>query len=185
MSEITKILSALETGDSSQASRLLPLVYEELRRLASQKFAQEKPGHTLQPTVLVHEAYLRLVDVERPQRWNGRGHFFSAAAEAMRRILIEHARKKKNLRSGGDRIRVELLDGDAVGDEPDMDILALDEALVLLDSKWPEYAELVKLRYFAGMTIAEASSALNISPATAERHWKFAKTWLFSQLKDA
>ena len=184
MSEITKILFAIDDGDSSQASRLLPLVYEELRRLAAQKFAQEKVGHTLQPTVLVHEAYLRLVDLETPQRWNGRGHFFGAAAEAMRRILIEHARKKKNLRSGGDRARVELSDGDAVGNGPDVDILALDEALTRLDAKWPEHAQLVKLRFFAGMTIAEAAAAIRISPATAERHWKFAKTWLFSQLDD-
>lgn len=184
MTDITKILFALEDGDSSQASKLLPLVYEELRTLATRRFSQEKAGHTLQPTVLVHEAYLRLVDQEIPQHWNGRGHFFGAAAEAMRRILIEHARKKKNLRSGGQRARVELADGDAVDTGREFDILALDEALTLLGEKWPEHAQLVKLRFFAGMTIAEAAAAINVSPATAERYWKFAKTWLFSQLED-
>ena len=182
MSDVTKIINNLYEGDSSQAAKLLPLIYEELRRLASQKFNREKPGHTLQPTVLVHEAYLRLVDVKQPQRWNGRGHFFAAAAEAMRRILIEHARARKYVRRGGGRDRIDIQDVELASNGPNIDILALDEALSEMEQRWPEKAHLVQLRYFAGMTIAEASEAMAISHATAERHWKFARSWLFAEL---
>ena len=182
MSDVTKIINELHQGNSSRAERLLPLIYDELRRLATQKFSREKPGHTLQPTVLVHEAYLRLVDVQQPQQWSGRGHFFGAAAEAMRRILIEHARSRKYLRRGGGRERVDLQDVDLSIDGPNIDILALDEALTRMEHRWPEKAQLVQLRYFTGMTIAEASAAMGISHATAERHWKFARSWLFAEL---
>jgi RNA polymerase sigma factor (TIGR02999 family) len=183
MADVTRILSQIESGDPSAAEKLLPLVYQELRKLAAAKLSQEKPGQTLQPTVLVHEAYLRLVDVAQPQPWNGRGHFFAAAAEAMRRILIENARRKQSERNGGGRRRLDL---DAVnpGTKPrDEELLALDEALARLEERWPEKANLVKLRYFAGMTIPEAAQAMDISHATAERYWTFARAWLHAQLQ--
>ncbi|MBL8817452.1 MAG: sigma-70 family RNA polymerase sigma factor [Planctomyces sp.] len=183
MRDVTRILSAIERGDPSAADKLLPLVYEELRRLAAAKLSKEKPGQTLQPTMLVHEAYVRLVDVDQPQQWNGRGHFFGAAAEAMRRILVEKARRKQSQKHGGDLRRVELDDAAAAIENPVEDLLALDEALTRFEQKWPDKARLVKLKYFAGLTIPEASAAMGISTATAERYWKFARAWLHSELK--
>ena len=183
MNHITQILSRIESGDSAAAEQLLPLVYEELRKLAAARLALESPGQSLQPTVLVHDAYLRLVDVDDRPHWNSRGHFFGAAAEAMRRILVEHARRKRSDKHGGGFQRVEL---DAVQPQVPVrgdDLIALDEALCRLEEKWPEKARLVKLRYFAGFTLPEAAAALNISQATAERYWSFCKAWLYSELK--
>jgi RNA polymerase sigma factor (TIGR02999 family) len=183
MNDVTQILSAMERGDQSASEQLLPLVYQELRKLAAARLAQEKPGQTIQPTVLVHEAYLRLVDIPQQTKWNGRGHFFSAAAEAMRRILIENARRKQCERRGGGRQRVDLDLANPTAEVRDDELLALDEALVRLEQRWPDKAQLVKLRYFAGMTIPEAASAMEISHATAERHWTFARAWLHAQLQ--
>jgi RNA polymerase sigma factor (TIGR02999 family) len=183
MSEVTRILCAIEQGDLHAAERLLPLVYEELRKLAAQKLAREKPGQTLQATALVHEAYLRLVDVEEAQRWTSRGHFFAAAAEAMRRILVEHARRKGRQKRGGERRRLDLRAGEPTVQGPNIDILAVDEAVTQLASKHPEKAELVKLRYFAGLTLPEAATALGISTPTAERYWRYARAWLARQLR--
>jgi RNA polymerase sigma factor (TIGR02999 family) len=185
MSDVTQILSAIERGDPHAAEQLLPLVYDELRKLAAQRLAQEKPGQTLQATALVHEAYLRLVDVDRPQHWAGRGHFFAAAAEAMRRILIDNARRKHRPKHGGNRRRKA---GDVAAPRPAMppeDLLALDEALDKLAEEEPAKAELVKLRFFAGLTMPEVAEALGISLATAERHWTYARTWLYAELKEA
>jgi RNA polymerase sigma factor (TIGR02999 family) len=184
MSEVTRILNAIERGEPQAAGELLPLVYDELRRLAAQQMAHEAPGQTLQPTALVHEAYLRLVDVEQAQNWNSRGHFFAAAAEAMRRILIEKARHKQRLRHGGDLRRIDLDEADALAQSPDDDLLALDEALTRLAARDPARAELVKLRFFGGLTMPEAAQALGISLATAERYWTFARTWLYAELAD-
>jgi RNA polymerase sigma factor (TIGR02999 family) len=182
MNEVTRILSAIEQGDVQAAEQLLPLVYDELRRLAAQRLAQEKPGQTLQATALVHEAYLRLVDVDQPQSWNSRGHFFAAAAEAMRRILVESARKRGRIKRGGDRQRLNLdalqLSADDVAD----DLLTLDEALTELASKHPEKAQVVTLRYFAGLTVREAAKALGISAATADRYWTYARAWLYRRV---
>ena len=183
MNEVTKILSAIERGDENAADKLLPLVYQELRNLAAARLSKEKPGQTLQPTVLVHEAYVRLVDVDQPQQWNGRGHFFAAAAEAMRRILVERARRKSSQKHGGHLRRVELDPAAAAIENPVEDLLALDEALTRFEQQWPDKAKLVKLRYFAGLTISEASQDMGISIATAERYWRFARAWLHSQLK--
>jgi len=183
MTDVTRILSTIEQGDPTAAEKLLPRVYQELRKLAAAKLLNEKPGQTLQATALVHEAYVRLVDVEKPQGWNSRGHFFAAAAEAMRRILVENARRKQTQRHGGDRNRLELDDVNPTAEERDENLLELDEALSRLEERWPEKAKLVKLRYFAGMTILEASHAIGVSHATAERYWAFARAWLFSQLK--
>ena len=183
MNDVTRILSGIEQGDPTAADKLLPLVYDELRRLAAAKMAREKPGQTLQPTVLVHEAYLRLVDVDKTQKWNGRGHFFGAAAEAMRRILVENARRKQSAKHGGGGRRISLDEANPAESARD-DLLAVDEALSRLEELWPEKAKLVKLRYFAGLTILEASEALGVSHATAERHWTFARTWLYSQLRN-
>jgi RNA polymerase sigma factor (TIGR02999 family) len=188
MSDVTQILTAVEEGDPHAAERLLPLVYEELRKLAAQKVAQEKPGQTLQATALVHEAYLRLVI--RPKRhsnqgeqsWNSRGHFFAAAAEAMRRILVERARQKKSLKAGGNRERVELAEVDlAVGDS-DEDLLELDAALDKLAHLDSRKAELVKLRYFAGLCNEDAAKALGISSSTADNDWAYARSWLRLEL---
>jgi RNA polymerase sigma factor (TIGR02999 family) len=182
-SDVTRILTAIEQGDSAAADQLLPLVYQELRKLAAAKLSKERPGQTIQPTVLVHEAYLRLVDQEQGQRWNSRGHFFAAAAEAMRRILVERARRKLSLKHGG---AFHQLSGDVPDtgiESPIEDLLALDEALIRLEAEWPDKAKLVKLRYFAGLTIPETAEALEISTATAERHWRFARAWLHSQLR--
>jgi RNA polymerase sigma factor (TIGR02999 family) len=183
MSDVTRILSAIDQGDPNAAAQLLPLVYDELRRLAAQRLAQEKPGQTLQATALVHEAYLRLVDVEQAQQWNSRGHFFAAAAEAMRRILVDHARRKRRPKHGGDRQRIDLDEGPAVAD-PRYDLLALDEALTRLAADEPVKAELVKLRFFAGLSLEEAAAFLNISPATAKRYWAVARAWLFAALSE-
>ncbi len=177
ISDVTHLLNAIECGDSTAAEHLLPLVYNELRRLAAQKLAQEKPGQTLQATALVHEAYLRLVGSQAPG-WNGRGHFFSAAAEAMRRILVENARRKKRLRHGGGSQRRDLEGLDLPAEVAAADLLALDEALDLLARKDPGAAQLVKLRYFAGLTMADAAEALGIPLRTAERNWTYARTWL-------
>ena len=183
MTGVTQLLHALEQGDPHVASRLLPLVYDELRKLAAQRLAQEKPGQTLDATALVHEAYLRLVDVEKAQEWNSRGHFFAAAAEAMRRILVEQARRKRSVRHGGGRRRLDLDEALSLPG-PRQDLLALDEALTRLAEKQPLKAELVKLRFFAGLTMPEAAQALGVSLATAERYWTFARSWLYAELAD-
>jgi RNA polymerase sigma factor (TIGR02999 family) len=182
MSEVTKIIRAIKAGDPHAAAQLLPLVYDELRRLAAQRLAQEKPGQTLEPTALVHEAYLRLIGDRPEQNWDHRGHFFAAAAEAMRRILVDAARRKQAIRHGGGRRRVALQDHQHITESPD-DVLALDEALTRFASEEPAKAELVKLRFFAGLTTPEAASVLGISVASAERCWAFARTWLFSELQ--
>jgi RNA polymerase sigma factor (TIGR02999 family) len=184
MSDVTHILSAIEQGDPRAAEQLLPLVYDELRKLAAHKLAQERPGQTLEATALVHEAYLRLVDTEQARHWNSRGHFFAAAAEAMRRILVEQARRKNRLRHGRGHQRVDLDSGCRVSAAPSLDLLALDEALSRLAATEPAKAELVKLRFFAGLTMPEAAAALGVSLATAERHWTFAKSWLYAELAD-
>jgi RNA polymerase sigma factor (TIGR02999 family) len=181
-SHVTRILSAIEHGDPSAAEQLLPLIYDELRRLAAGKLAQERPGHTLQATSLVHEAYLRLVDVKQAQHWNSRGHFFAAAAEAMRRILVESARRKHALRRGGDRQRLDLDLLDPVAPRVSDDLLALDQALEKLRAKDPRQAELVKLRYFGGLTMQETAQVLGISLATAHRWWNYARAWLHQEI---
>ncbi len=178
MSEVTRILSAIEQGDPAAAEQLLPLVYDELRRLAAEKLAQERPGQTLQATALVHEAYLRLVEVEKSKHWNGRGHFFAAAAEAMRRILVDQARRKGSVRAGGQRRRVLLTDVNPEIKGPGLDLLALNEALDILTKRDPRASELVKLRFFGGLTIQQAAEALGVSVATAENDWVYAKCWL-------
>ncbi len=183
MSDVTHILSAIEQGDPHAAEQLLPLVYDELRKLAAQRLAHEQPGQTLQATALVHEAYLRLVDVEQAQHWNSRGHFFAAAAEAMRRILIESARRKQRVRHGGGRARLDLEQLDLMDEETSDHFLALDEALERLAEEEKTVAEVVKLRYLAGLTIEQAAEALGISVRTANRHWAYAKAWLYQQLK--
>jgi RNA polymerase sigma factor (TIGR02999 family) len=182
MSDITCILSAIEQGDPHAAEQLLPLVYEELRRLAAQKLAQEKPGQTLEPTALVHEAYLRLVGAGRQQRWDHRGHFYAAAAEAMRRILVESARRKKRLKHGGCRQRVPLDGAMAAANAPSDDLMALDEALTRLREEDPVKARLVELRYFAGLSVEEAAHCLGISRATADRYWAYARAWLYERV---
>ena len=179
MNEVTYILSQIEQGDAGAAERLLPLVYEELRKLAAAKLALEKPGQTLQATALVHEAYVRLVDQAHPQPWENSRHFFAAAAEAMRRILIERARQRASLKRGGNRARVELADIEpAVLPLACEDILGLDEALDKLQQQHPRKAELVKLRFYAGLTTAQAAQALGISTTTAENDWAYARSWL-------
>jgi RNA polymerase sigma factor (TIGR02999 family) len=183
MNEVTRILSDVEQGDPHAAEQLLPLVYEELRKLAAQRLAQEKPGQTLQATALVHEAYLRLVDVEKAQHWNSRGHFFAAAAEAMRRILVDSARRKLRPKHGGGRHQVNL-DEELSAADPRDDLLAIDEALNQLAAEEPVKAELVKLRYFAALSLEEAAACLGISPATAKRYWAVARAWLFAALSE-
>jgi len=178
MSDATRILHAIERGDAKATDKLLPLVYEELRLLAAQKLSAEKPGQTLQATALVHEAYLRLVGDE-VQHWSGRAHFFGAAAEAMRRILIENARRKRRLERGGGRNRVELGDADLAIEGPSDDLLALDEAISRLATIDKTKAELVKLRYFAGLTLEQAADILGLSTTTAKRYWTYARAWLY------
>jgi RNA polymerase sigma factor (TIGR02999 family) len=186
MNEVTRVLSAIEEGDPHAAEQLLPLVYQELRQLAAQKLAQEKPGQTLEATALVHEAYLRLVDTDQPTHWNSRGHFFAAAAEAMRRILVERARSKGRAKRGGDWQRVDFEKLDVLTSVSPDQLLALDDALAQLAALDHVAGELVKLRYFAGMALDQAAAALGITTRTAYRHWAYARAWLCSELlKDA
>ena len=183
MPDVTQILSRIEAGDPRASEDLLPLLYEELRRLAACRLAKEKPGQTLQATALVHEAYVRLVGGPSNQHWNGRGHFFAAAAEAMRRILIEQARRKNRVRHGGELRRVDFDSELQISDEADENLLALDEALKRLSIEDRKAAEVVKLRYFAGLTIEETAMVLNLSVRTVNRHWAYARAWLFRQLR--
>jgi RNA polymerase sigma factor (TIGR02999 family) len=182
MSEVTRILSAIEEGDGQAAKELLPLVYDELRKLAAARLAQEKPGQTLQATALVHEAYLRLVNVEATGQWNSRGHFFAAAAEAMRRILVENARRRGRAKHGGGLKRQELNEPQIAAEETVADLVALDEALVRLAQQDPSAVRLVELRYFAGMTIPQSAEVLGISPRKADFLWAFARAWLRREL---
>lgn len=178
MSEVTHMLNAIEQGDPHAAALLFPLIYNELRQLAAQRLAHEVPGQTLQPTALVHEAYLRLTGNADTARWQNRGHFFAAAAEAMRRILVDQARRKRTTRHGGEFVRLELVPDIASAPQPREDLIALDQALDQLAIEDPIKAELVKLRYFAGLTLAEAAEALGLSERTAGRHWTYARAWL-------
>ncbi len=182
MSDVTQVLNAIEHGDANAAGQLLPLVYDELRKLAACKMANELPGQTLQPTALVHEAWLRVTG-GRTQAWDGRGHFFGAAAEAMRRILIENARRKKALRHGAGQARLDSAEIEIIAPAPDDQMLAVDEALNRFAALDKDKAELVKLRYFAGMTIEEAASVLGISEATAKRWWVYARAWLYAEVR--
>lgn len=182
MHDVTRILAEIESGNAQASALLLDAVYEELHRLAAQKMAHEAPGHTLQATALVHEAYVRLVDVQQSPHWNSRGHFFAAAAEAMRRILVESARRKRALRRGGDRDRIELNMVEPAAPRLSDDILALDDALDKLQVQDRIKAELVKLRYFTGLTMEQAAEALGISPATAHRYWNYARAWLHQEI---
>lgn len=185
MSDITQILCRIEHGEPAAAEQLLPLVYHELRKLAAQRIGLENPGQTLQATALVHEAYLRLVDVDRVQQWDSRGHFFAAAAEAMRRILVENARRKGRLKRGGALQQAELTDIPVVSPEIHEDLLALDEALDRLKEIDPQAVELVHLRYFVGLTVPEAASLLGLTPRTADRIWAFARAWLHQAIAGA
>jgi RNA polymerase sigma factor (TIGR02999 family) len=182
--DVTRILSAIEAGDPHAAEQLLPLVYEELRKLAAQKLAQEKPGQTLEATALVHEAYLRVAGgKESKQQWDSRGHFFAAAAEAMRRILVENSRRKRTQKRGMGYQRIELSEVAQHSAVAPLDLLALDEALTRLEAQHPQKAQVVKLRFFAGCTLEETASMLGISRATAQRNWDYARAWLYGQLK--
>jgi RNA polymerase sigma factor (TIGR02999 family) len=183
MSDVTRILSQIESGDPSAAEQLLPLVYDELRKLAAAKLAHEKPGQTLQATALVHEAYLKLVDLEKVQHWDSRGHFFAAAAEAMRRILVQSARHKARVKHGGNLHRCDADLAEIVAPATPEEVLAVDEALARLDAVHRPAAELVKLRYFAGMTIPDAADALAISPRKANQLWAYARAWLLAELQ--
>jgi RNA polymerase sigma factor (TIGR02999 family) len=182
MPDVTQILSQIESGDPTASAQLLPLVYDELRRLAAQRLSHERPGQTLQATALVHEAYLRLVDGQKAQHWNSRGHFFGAAAEAMRRILVNRARDKNRLKRGGQLQRVNLENIELAADAPNDDLLAIDESIEVLAAENPECANVVKLRFFAGLSIDETAAALGISASTAKRHWAYARAWLFDAL---
>jgi len=183
MHEVTRILSAIEQGDPRAAEQLLPLVYDELRKLAAQRMREEKPGQTLQATALVHEAYLRLVDVEKAQHWNSRGHFFAAAAEAMRRILLNRARDKGRMKRGGHLHRIDLDKVELAADAPHEDLAAIDEAIERLADECPECASVVKMRFFAGLSIEATAAALSISASTAKRHWAYARAWIFDVLR--
>jgi RNA polymerase sigma factor (TIGR02999 family) len=185
MNEVTRVLSAIEGGDPHAAEQLLPLVYDELRKLAAQKLALEKPGQTLEATALVHEAYLRLVDTKKAQHWDSRPHFFAAAAEAMRRILVERARRKGRIRHGGGLRHANLFDQEVPAPADDEQVLLLDEALTRLAAARPQAAELVKLRFFSGLTLEEASSILDLSPRTARRLWVFARAWLRREMEQS
>ena len=180
MSDVTRILSAIEAGDAQAIDQLLPLVYEELRQLAAQRLAHEKPGQTLQATALVHEAYLRLVG---DQHFDNRGHFFAAAAEAMRRILLNRARDKKRLKRGGERRRIDLDQIEIALDTKEEELVALDEALTQLASEDPDAAQLVNLRFFAGLTLKDAAASLGLAQRTAERQWTYARAWLYARLR--
>jgi RNA polymerase sigma factor (TIGR02999 family) len=185
MNDVTQILSQIERGDPSAAEQLLPVVYDELRKLAAAKLANEKPGQTLQATALVHDAYIRLVDVEKAQHWNSRGHFFGAAAEAMRRILVDNARAKQSGKRGGDRVRRNLDTVDASVPEDSDELLALNEALEKMAMTDTQMTQLVELRYFAGLTNREAAEVLGISARSATEYWAYAKAWLLREIKDA
>jgi RNA polymerase sigma factor (TIGR02999 family) len=187
MSDVTRILSQIEQGDPQAAEQLLPLVYNELRKLAAAKLTQEKPGQTLQATALVHDAYIRLVDVEQAQHWDSRGHFFAAAAEAMRRIVVDQARRKNSQRQGGGRVRLDIDEAAPIplsSQEPNR-ILAINEALSVLETESPRKAQLVKLRFFVGMTLEEAAAALGVAVPTAKRDWAAARVWLYRRLSEA
>jgi RNA polymerase sigma factor (TIGR02999 family) len=184
MSEVTQMLSAVERGDQYAAEQLLPLVYAQLRRLAAEKMARESPGQTLQATALVHEAYLRLVDGDKPQHWNSRGHFFAAAAEAMRRILIDRARRRTAQKRGGTGKRIDLAEVEAVADSRSEELLLLDDALARLAQEAPGAAQLAKLRLFSGLCAEEAAGVLGVSRATAFRTWTYARAWLQAQLQE-
>ncbi len=183
MNEVTRILSAIEQGEPDAAEQLLPLVYDELRKLAAQKLRQQKPGQTLQATALVHEAYLRLVGVQKTQRWDSRGHFFAAAAESMRRILLNRARDRNRLKRGGDRRRIGLDQVELALDSSDEQLIALDEALALLAVEDPIAAKLVNLRFFAGLTLKDSAASLGLAMRTAERQWAYARAWLYARLR--
>jgi RNA polymerase sigma factor (TIGR02999 family) len=187
MNEVTRLLGEIDRGDpdGGAAGRLLPLIYAELRKLAAARMARESPGQTLEATALVHEAYLRLVGSEAEQRWDSRGHFFAAAAEAMRRILVDNARRKQTAKHGGDRERIDLEQEPLVAPARAENLIALDEALTALAAEAPAKAELVKLRYFAGLSLDESALALGISATTAKRHWAYARAWLHTALADA
>jgi RNA polymerase sigma factor (TIGR02999 family) len=184
MADVTQLLDAAAAGDLKAAAELLPLVYDELRKLAAARMVEEKPGQTLQATALVHEAYLRLVDTKQAQHFNSRGHFFAAAAEAMRRILVDAARHKQSQKAGGGLRRVELADVEPAVPGLDLDLVALDEALAKLERKDPRKAQLVKLRFFAGLTVGQAAEALGISPSTADEDWAYARSWLRLEIGD-
>ncbi len=183
MTDVTHILSKIEAGDLQASERLLPLVYEELRKLAAAKMTRENPGQTLQATALVHEAYLKLVDTEKAKHWDSRGHFFAAAAEAMRQILVNHAIRKGRPKHGGDLARVDLQDNLGLAADADSDVIALDEALDGLAATDAEAAEVVKLKYFAGLPLPQIAELLNISPRTADRRWAYARAWLHQELQ--
>lgn len=183
MNSVTHILNSIRDGDSFSSAELLPLVYDELRRLGASRLSQLSNGQTLQATALVHEAYLRLVDQKEQQKWDSRGHFFAAAAEAMRRILVENARRKQRVKHGGRAVRVDLSESNLVDVPPSDDLLALDEALQKLEREKPECAQLVKLRYFAGQTLEHAAQAMGVSRATASRYWTFGRAWLYRELR--
>ena len=182
MNEVTRVLSAIEGGDPHAAEQLLPLVYQELRKLAAQKLAQEKPGQTLEATALVHEAYLRLVDVKKVQHWQSRAHFFAAAAEAMRRILIESARRKRRRKRGGNRERVDLDNAGVVSTAAPDELLIIDEAIAKLAAEDPQAAQLVRLRYFAGLSVEDAAEMCGLSRSSAYEHWSYARAWLHDEL---
>ncbi len=183
MSDVTRILSAIDQGDPKAADQLLPLVYDELRKLAAQKLAQEKPGQTLQATALVHEAYLRVADPDKAQNWNSRGHFFAAAAEAMRRILVDQARRRGAAKRGGAADRAELEESVIAAPEPDEDILAVDDALAVFATVDPEAAQLVRLRFFGGLTMSEIAETLGMSVRSAHEVWDYARSWLRRKMR--
>jgi RNA polymerase sigma factor (TIGR02999 family) len=185
MSNLSVVLDAIQSGDPEAPAQLLPLVYEELHRLATHRLAHEAPGQTLQPTALVHEAYLRLVGEDRGQHWDGRNHFFAAAAEAMRRILVDNARRKRTLKHGGALVRQELDEAELLAPEPREDLLALDEALTLLATQDRTAADLVQLRYFGGLSIADAAQVLGMSLRSAERLWTYTRVWLLERVTNA